>query len=351
MSTQTIGGSNASLGHHRVTIAAFEPVQMLDVTGPLEVLSEANFALQRNGLAPHYALTLAGMAAGPISTTNGIPLFGTRGMFDPDLAADTVLLSGGPGARAASLDPTLMARLNRLCQQVPRVGSICTGSFPLAATGLLDARGATTHWAYFDEFARLFPAVRLDRDALFVDDGKFHTSAGISAGIDSALAMIEGDLGRGIALDVARKLVVYLKRPGGQAQFSAELTAEAAAQDPNRFAALTQWISDHLTADLSVDKLADRVAMSPRNFARAFSDAMCQSPAKYVHSLRIDAARRLLTDGTLNVDRVAANCGFPSTEAMRVAFQRALNVAPSEFRERFRSSLARRSPEPLRRLG
>jgi len=350
MSSPTPDRSFAPVAPHRVTIVAFEPVQMLDVTGPLEVLSEANYALQRKGMAPHYALTLAGIAAGPIATTSGVPLFGTRGMFDAGLAADTVLLSGGPGARAASLDRALIVRLTRLCQGVSRVGSICTGSYPLAATGLLDGRGATTHWAYFDEFARLFPAVRLDRDALFVDDGKFHTSAGISAGIDSALAMVEGDLGRGIALDVARKLVVYLKRPGGQAQFSAELTAEAAALDPDRFATLTRWISNHLASDLSVDALADRVAMSPRNFARAFSNAMCQSPAKYVHSLRIDAARRLLTEGTLEVTRVAARCGFPSAEAMRVAFQRALNVAPSEFRERFRSSLATRSLAPLRRL-
>lgn len=350
MSSPTRDPSQAPIGQHRVTIAAFEPVQMLDVTRPLEVLSEANYALQRKGRPPHYALTLAGLAPGPIATTSGVPLHGTQGMFDDGRLAETVLLSGGPGARAALLDRALIARLTRLCQGVPRVGSICTGSYPLAATALLDGRSATTHWAYFDEFARLFPAVRLDRDALFVDDGKFHTSAGISAGIDSALAMIEGDLGRGIALDVARKLVVYLKRPGGQAQFSAELAADAAAQDPDRFAELTLWISNHLASDLSVVTLADRVAMSPRNFARAFSNAMHQSPAKYVHSLRIDAARRLLTDVTLDVARVAARCGFPSAEAMRVAFQRALNVAPSEFRERFHSSLPARSMARFQRL-
>jgi AraC-like DNA-binding protein len=152
------------------------------------------------------------------------------------------------------------------------------------------------------------------------------------------------------SLDVARKLVVYLKRPGGQAQFSAELAADAAVQDPERFAGLIAWISNHLASDLSVDTLADRVAMRPRNFARAFSSAMRQSPAKYLHSLRIDAARRLLTDATLDVTRVAAHCGFPSAEAMRVAFQRALNVAPSELRQRFRSSLRARSMARFQRV-
>jgi transcriptional regulator GlxA family with amidase domain len=229
-------------------------------------------------------------------------------------------------------------RLAALCGRSARVGSICTGAYALAATGLLDGRRATTHWAHFDEFAALFPRVRIDRDALFVVDGPFHTSAGISAGIDSALAMVEADCGRPLALQVARELVVFLKRPGGQSQFGAQLAAESRAEDPERFGALTRWMGQHLAHDLGVEALAERAAMSPRNFARQFARALRMPPARYVQSLRIDAARRLLTDSRLSIERVAERCGFASPEAMRSAFQRALKVSPSDFRARFRSA-------------
>ncbi len=323
---------------HRVAIVAFAPAQLLDVTGPLEVFAGANGAAARAGRAPPYAIQVVAVEAGALATTSGVPIIATPLPGPRTPAPDTLLAAGGPGARACANDRAQMRRLAALCERSPRVGSICTGAYPLAATGLLDGRRATTHWAHFDEFEALFPRVRIDREALFVADGKFHTSAGISAGIDAALALVEADLGREMALQVARELVVYLKRPGGQSQFSAQLAAEASGDDPDRFAALRRWMAAHLRHDLSVEALAERMAMSPRNFARRFAEAHRTPPARYLQSLRIDAARRLLTGGALPIERVAERCGFASSEAMRTAFQRQLDVSPLEFRRRFRST-------------
>jgi transcriptional regulator GlxA family with amidase domain len=321
---------------HVVAIVAFPPAQLLDVTGPMDVFGTANELARLSGRPEPYRLLLAAPEPGPLPTSCGIALLATHGLSR--WSAGTLLVAGGPGARALAEDRRLMARLRALCERTPRVGSICTGAFALAATGLLDGRRATTHWARCDELAARYPRVRVDRDALFVADGKVHSSAGISAGVDYALSLVEHDLGRAFALEVARVLVVFLKRPGGQSQFSAQLHAEAAAQDPDRFDELLRWMAAHLRRDLSVPALAERAAMSPRNFARRFKEAMSVTPARYVQRLRVDAARRLLTDGALPIARVADRCGFPSAEAMRVAFQRELRVCPADFRARFRSS-------------
>lgn len=324
---------------HRIVIVGFPPAQMLDITGPLDVFTGANSAAVAAGLPAPYAVELAAPGAGLLATSSGVPIHASRDVFDAALAADTLLLAGGQGARAMPADAKLVGALAALCRRSPRVASICTGAFALAATGSLEQRRATTHWGHFDEFAAAFPNVRIDRDALFVSDGKFHTSAGVSAGIDSALALVEHDLGRAIALEVARELVVFLKRPGGQSQFSAQLAADVGADDPDRFGELTRWIADHLDGDLSVEILAERSAMSPRNFARRFIAAMKVAPAKYVQMLRIDAARRHLSEGDLPVARIAGRCGFASAEAMRLAFQRHLNVTPTDFRARFQSAV------------
>ena len=320
---------------HQILIVAFAPAQMLDITGPLEVFTVANDIALASGRAAPYRVTLAASTVGPLATTSGVEIVATARVGDAGLDVDTLLLAGGRGARMAAGDKPLVAALARLCAAAGRVGSICTGAFPLAATGLLDGRRATTHWAHFDEFANRFPQVAIERDALFVMEGKFHSSAGISAGIDYALALVDQDLGRPVALAVARELVVFLKRPGGQSQFSAQLAADTQAPDPDRFAELTRWMHANLTADLSVDLLAARCAMSSRNFARRFAEAMNVAPGKYVQTLRVDAARRLLTDGQLPVERVAERCGFASAEALRLSFQRHLAVAPSQFRARF----------------
>lgn len=311
---------------------------MLDVTGPLDVFAVANAIAAAQGAPAPYRLTLAGPVAGPLATTAGVGLLATHGVGDPALKPDTLLIAGGAGARAAAFDMALVAAVARVARRARRVGSICTGAFMLAATGVLDGKRATTHWAHFDEFADRFPSVEIDRDALFLMEGKFHSSAGISAGVDYALALVEHDRGRQFALQVARELVVFLKRPGGQAQFSAQLAAEAGAHDPDRFAELTAWMARNVASELSVELLAERCAMSARNFARRFTEAMNMTPGKYVQAMRVDAARRLLTDGELPVERVAARSGFASAEAMRLSFKRHLGIAPSQFRARFQGT-------------
>jgi transcriptional regulator GlxA family with amidase domain len=323
---------------HRIVIVAFAPAQMLDITGPLDVFGAANECAASAGKPPVYEVVIAAPEAGAVMTTSGVSINATASLRDLGLQADTLLIAGGAGARTAARDRELVAALKALCKRVPRVASICTGLFPLAATGLLDNERATTHWAHFEEFAGQFPQVELDEQALFITNATCHSSAGVTAGIDYSLSLVEADHGRRMALDVARSLVLFLKRPGGQAQFSATLAAEAAADDPDKFGELTRWINQHLKSDLTVDLLAERVAMSPRNFARRFVEAMKIAPGKYIEKLRIDAARSLLTDSDQSIARIAERCGFASAEAMRLSFKRHLDTTPIDFRARFRSA-------------
>jgi transcriptional regulator GlxA family with amidase domain len=325
-------------GRHRILIVGLPPAQMLDITGPLDVFTAANELSMAAGAPAPYEVGLAAPDAGALATTSGIALQAAYSIFDPALDAGTVLVAGGRGAREGAGDVRLVAALSGLCARAQRVASICTGAFPLAATGVLDGRRATTHWAHFDEFSARFPAVEIDRDALFVDAGKFHTSAGITAGIDFSLSLVEHDLGSELARAVARELVIFMKRPGGQSQFSTRLMHAATGDHRERFDALAHWMADHVSEDLSIEVLAARLAMSPRNFVRRFTAAMQVTPGKYVQMLRIDEARRLLTDGDLPVAVVATRCGFQSAEAMRLGFQRTLHVSPGEFRDRFRSA-------------
>jgi transcriptional regulator GlxA family with amidase domain len=325
-------------GPHRVLIVGLPPAQMLDITGPLDVFTAANELSVAAGRPAPYELGLAGPEAGALITTSGVALQASHSVFDSSLQAGTVLIAGGRGARESAGDARLVAALAGLCGRAQRVASICTGAFPLAATGALDGRRATTHWAHFDEFSARFPSVEIDRDALFVGAGRFHTSAGITAGIDFSLSLVERDLGRELARAVARELVVFMKRPGGQSQFSTRLMHTPAGEQRERFEALAHWMAEHVSEDLSIDVLASRLAMSPRNFVRRFTASMQVTPGKYVQMLRIDEARRLLTESDLPIAVVAARCGFHSDEAMRLAFQRSLNVAPSEFRARFQTS-------------
>ena len=322
---------------HRIVLVAFDNAQMLDVTGPMDAFSEANAACEAAGLPRAYAVTFAGPRVGLMPTASGLELNARASFHDDTLEPDTLVVCGGRGARMAADDPQAGAAIAKLANKAARVVSICTGAFVLAASGLLDGRRVTTHWKYCDVIARRFARIDVDADAIFIQDGKFHTSAGVTAGIDVALALIEHDLGRPIALEVARELVVFLRRPGGQSQFSAHMAADARAADPDRFAELTRWMSEHVADDLSIERLAARVSMSPRNFARRFAQALGTPPGKFVQALRIDAARRLLTDGDVPLTTVARKCGFNSLETMRLAFQRHLKVAPQDFRARFQS--------------
>ncbi len=323
---------------HRIVVLAFPVVQSLDIIGIVEVFAEANRQANKLGRPDAYKIDVAGPKAGLLETSSGIPFCAPMGFGEIEGPVDTLIFASGAGARAAADDKALVDVLRQLAIHATRVASVCTGVYPLAATGLIDGRRATTHWARCDAFAAKFPLITVDADAIFVDNGKFHTSAGGTAGIDLGLSLVEDDLGLSLALAVARQLVVFLRRPGGQSQFSSHLMVDVDSERAGRFAPLLRWLPDHLDEDLSIDALADRVAMSPRNFARQFRATIGATPAQYVNRLRLDMARRLLTEGDLPSGEIAFRCGFGAAETMRLAFQRVLRTAPQHFRERFRST-------------
>ena len=322
------GARSAIIARMRVVIVGFPDVQALDVTGPAEVFSAA----RRLGHAG-YEVTLAAPGGTAITTSSGFQFLPTDSLDEPFPDLDTLIVAGGPGVAAALRDPALIAWLR--AARARRTASVCNGAFLLAAAGLLDGRRATTHWAACAELARRHPQIQVDPEPIFVRDGDVATSAGVTAGIDLALALVEEDAGAGAARDVARWLVLFLQRPGGQAQFSAGLTRPAADRAPLR--ELQAWIPGHLDADLSVEALAERAFMSPRNFARAFRREIGVTPAAYVAELRVERARLELESGALPVEEIARRCGFGTVETMRRAFRRRLSVSPSEYRQRFRT--------------
>jgi transcriptional regulator GlxA family with amidase domain len=308
-----------------VLIVVFEGVQSLAVTGPLEVFAGAGAVAGRP-----YEITIAGPGGGPVRTSAGLRL-----LPDEDLdhvgPAQTLLVPGGAGT--ADPDKTVVRRIAELALEAERVVSVCTGAFLLAEAGLLAGRRATTHWAYCDSFARRFPDTDVDPEPIYVRDGNIASSAGVTAGIDLALALVEEDHGRDAALLVARHLVMFLRRPGGQAQFSAQLAAQVADRRPLR--EVQHWIAEHLDADLSVDALARRAALSPRQFARAFTAEVGVTPGHYVDRVRLESARRMLEDTDDGIEQIARSCGYGTPESMRRAFVRVLAVPPTEYRRRF----------------
>ena len=314
----------------RIEIVAFPGVQLLDVAGPLQVFAAANDGAAMRGVPPPYELAVVARPGGPTASSSGLKLVAQP---PPPSGApvDTLIVAGGFGVDAAIADPAFLAWLDQRARAPRRLVSVCSGALLLAAIGALDGRRAATHWGRCAELARRFPAVRVESDPIFVRDGRVWTSAGVTAGVDLALALVEEDLGRAVALAVARQLVVFLKRPGGQAQFSAAL----AAQGGGEFDALHAWISGHLAADLSVPRLAERARMSARTFARRYRGATGLTPAKAVERLRVEAAQRQLCESKASIKRVAARCGFGSQESMRRSFVRLARVAPSDFRARF----------------
>jgi len=313
----------------RIVIVAVPPVQALDVTGPAEVLSVASQV--PGGADPAYAIAVVGPGGAPIATGSGYALAPAGALEDVRGPLDTLVVAGGSGARHAPDE--VVARVAALADRARRVASVCTGAYVLAKAGLLDGRRATTHWRYCDDLQRRHPAVAVERDPIFVVDGPVRTSAGVTAGMDLALAFVEEDLGPRVALEVARWLVLFVKRPGGQAQFSAQLAAQSAERAPLR--ELQAWIADHLADDLSVPALAARACMSERNFARAFKAETGMTPAVYVEALRVERARLALESGFEPVDAVARRCGFGTVETLRRAFARRLGVSPGAYRDRF----------------
>jgi len=245
---------------------------------------------------------------------------------------DTLLVAGGPGVDAAAADPVLVKWIGQRAVKARRVASVCTGAFLLGASGILDGRRATTHWSYCADLARRFPAVHVESDPIYVRDGKVWTSAGVTSGIDLALALVEEDLGRTIALAAARYLVVFLKRPGGQAQFSAALSLQTVE---DKFGALHEWIARHLADDISLPVLARQAGMSERSFSRRYAEATGLTPIHAVERLRVEAARRLLSESRQPVKRISQRCGFGSEETMRRSFLRLLATTPQDYRARF----------------
>jgi transcriptional regulator GlxA family with amidase domain len=315
----------------RVVVLAVDGAQSLDILGPVEVLGAATRIAAARGSRAGYELSVVSPGGGGVALGHGLRLSADP-LPGPRAAIDTILVAGGEGTRALGPTHEAVRWLARAAPRARRVASVCTGAFALAHAGLLDGRRATTHWAYCDALARACPAADVDPEPIYVRDGAVWSSAGVTAGMDLALALVEEDLGAEVALEAARWLVLFLKRPGGQAQFSAGLAAQAAVREPLR--ALQGWIADHLDEDLSVGALAARACLSERQFARAWRAETGLTPAAYVEALRVERARALL-EGGAPVDAAARAAGFRSAEVLRRVFHRRLGVAPADYRARF----------------
>jgi transcriptional regulator GlxA family with amidase domain len=320
----------------RILIVGFPDVELLDVAGPAEVFATASdFLRQKSPGEPFaYSIELCAPRRGNLATSCGLSLFAQKSIREVRGTLDTLIIAGGRGVRQAMRNAALIAWVGKMSKRTRRLCSVCAGAFVLAETGLLRRRRVTTHWRLCDEFAARYPDILIERDPIFVRDGNVFTSAGDTAGLDLALGLVEQDHGRELALAIARELVMFLKRPGGQSQFSAHLRGQVTSREPIRD--LQAWIPDELDSDLSVEALARRAAMSPRNFSRVFKRETEMTPASFVELARVEHARRLLEDSTAGVEAIAAKCGFGTGESMRRAFLRTLRVPPTSYRERFR---------------
>jgi transcriptional regulator GlxA family with amidase domain len=317
-----------------VAIVAFTGVEILDLTGPMEVFAFANIVAKLSGLSsePVYSIDVLAAQSGPIRASCGLQIIADKAYSDVYDGIDTLLIAGAVDVDSLLCDPALQDWVRVMAPKVRRLAAICTGAFLLAKSGLLDGLRATSHWFFCEQLARDYPTVTVESDRIFVRDGSISTSGGVTSGIDLALSLIEEDLGADLALQVARFLVVFLKRPGGQSQFSAYLTSEAHRPEVKD---LQAWIMQHLTDDLRVETLAARLCMSSRNFARFFLAETGMTPAKFVEMARVDAARHYLESTKLSIELVAEKVGFVDPERMRRAFIRQMNVNPQGYRDRF----------------
>jgi transcriptional regulator GlxA family with amidase domain len=306
---------------------------LLDIAGPLQVFASARDLAAARAQPDPYRLSIVSVKGGITVTSSGLPIITEPLHALRRQPIDTLIAVGGLGSRQARHDAALISWLGVRARTARRICSVCTGAFLLAAAGLLEGKRVTTHWGACRELQQRYPALQVEADPIFLRDGKIWTSAGVTAGIDLALALVEQDLGRGFALSVARHLVVFLKRPGGQSQFSAVLRSQSG--DDERFAELNDWVAQHLGSDLRIDALAERAGMSPRNFARVYAERTGTTPAKAVEQLRLEAARRALEEGNDTIARIAHRCGFGDEERMRRSFLRHLGVPPRQYRQRF----------------
>jgi transcriptional regulator GlxA family with amidase domain len=315
-----------------VALLAFSGVQSLDVSGPLDVFSEANRFLLPEA---QYRLEVVGLEHGPLRCSNGVRILADKHFSDTHDAYDLLLVAGGPGLVHREFSEDIYAWLRNASQKAQRFGSICSGAFILARAGLLDRRTVTTHWNYAAELAALCPTARVEADRLYVEDGNLYTSAGVTAGIDLSLYLLTQDKGNEIALNVAKRLVVFMQRSGGQSQFSLYLTPHAEASTP--VAQVQQYVLSNLAGDLSVRVLAGVSNMSVRSLARTFARDAKVPPAEFVEGARIDAARVMLENTAALLKTVAHECGFKDTHRMRGAFKRRLGVSPQQYRLNFRT--------------
>jgi transcriptional regulator GlxA family with amidase domain len=322
-----------------IVLLAFEGVQLLDVAGAVQTFATANeLAKETRGAAP-YRVVVVSRRGGPVCTSSGLPLV-TRSISSAirNLRVDTLIVPGGAGVHVALQDAKIIDWVRRQYAAARRTASVCTGAFLLAEAGILAGRRVTTHWQSCSRLQERYPDIAVEPDPIYVRDERIWTSAGVTAGIDLSLALVQEDVGRKLAMQVARHLVVFLNRPGGQSQFSAPLEAQAAAADgnaPNHFAPLHGWIAEHLTGDLRVERLAEEAGMSPRTFARIYAAKMGTTPARMVEKIRVEAVRRILEETDMPIKRVASVCGFGQEERLRRAFARQVGTTPAEYRQRF----------------
>lgn len=320
----------------RIGIVGYDGVQTLDVAGPADVFTTANVLLARK-VAP-YEVVLLGERQGPVPTESGLWLYANATLSRCGLL-DTVVVPGGKSVRVDSKKrAALAAWLREHGRKARRVASVCTGVYVLAESGLLDDRTATTHWRFADDVQRRWPKVRVNADAIFIKDDKYYTSAGITAGIDLCLSLVEEDFGSELALEVARELIVYLKRSGGQLQYSQPLRLQTRAK--SRFGDIAGWIRGHLNDDLTIEALAERMDMSPRHFNRKFKAEFGVTPADFIEELRLDEARWLLVNADDSLSELAESVGYGSGDTFRRAFERRFGVNPNEYRKRFSGAAA-----------
>ncbi len=325
----------------RIGLLGFDEVAGLDLVGPLEAFANAAFANAvgsadgNPALAAHcYETVIIGVTGKPFVTEAGMQI--TPHISLDDVAAadlDTFIICGGCGLRRPDVNALVVAWVRDHARQIRRIATVCTGIYALAPTGLLDGRRVTTHWRFADDVAHRFPKLDVASNAIFLNDGKFYTSAGVTAGIDLALALIEEDHGRRVALAVARELVVYLKREGGQEQYSEPLQFQSDSQD--RLAELVPWIASNLRSDLSVEAMAGRACLCSRHFSRRFRQVFSATPADFVKRMRLDEARKRLAQRGSSIAQVADSVGFNSADSFRRAFERRFGTSPSSYRERF----------------
>jgi transcriptional regulator GlxA family with amidase domain len=315
----------------RIGFVGFRHAVALDIVGPMEAFSLASETDSATG--PRYRCLVLGLNRRPFVTGSGLVIRPHCALADAP-ALDTLVIPGGSGLRDPRISGRLVPWLRASARSIRRIASVCTGIYALAPTGLLDGRRAATHWRFAEDVARRFPKLIVDADAIFVRDGPFYTSAGVTAGMDLALALIEEDHGARLAIRVAREMVLHHKRAGGQQQYSEPLRYQAEHGD--RLGELASWLTSNLTSDLSVETLARRACLSPRHFSRRFKDEFLTTPADFVEKVRLDEARRRLAAPSPSLSQVAGSVGFESTDAFRRAFTRRFGVTPGAYRRSVR---------------